>query len=423
MKLIKVFILIFVLSLFPIFYFIPFFKANAQGQLPPESPVIESIVLEGDSNGFPITITDSHGDLWFTTLADDDNLYTTFGDGFGFGDVFADVGIARLTGTVPDFTGENIYFEVHPGQDRSENDKPSSLLSINGRMYGHFFSPIALPWIGYNVYSDDYGHTWTRVGFYKQGETPPSDASPWTSDVGSVFRCLSFVNMGKNYELNQDGFVYGFGMPRPGIWPGGIYLARVSVAEILDYEAYEYFQGMNGDQPIWSSSQFDAQPVPNLQAVNQSSAIYHPGVGRYLFFTSQDLFDAPHPWGPWTLAGSWARPPEPGWGGGYQPGIINNGIGDDYFWFSISGQPEKGAEVEYKLNLGKIIMNMVTPTPYPHCQPIGDIDCSEKVNSVDFGYLSLYWLTGNPQADLDNSGRINVDDVFIWLYNYGRRRN
>jgi len=165
--------------------------------------------------------------------------------------------------------------------------------------------------------------------------------------------------MGKNYELNHDGYVYSFGIPQPGRWHGGIYLARISKQKILDYGAYEYFVGMEGEVALWSLLQSEAKPLPGLTTADQISAMYHPEIKRYLLLTSRDLFDAPNPWGPWTYAGSWARPSPAGWAGGYQPGIISKDVGSDYFWFTISGQSDKGAEVDYKLNLGKILMVIV----------------------------------------------------------------
>ena len=324
-----------------------------------KSPVIRSITLEGDPNGLPIAISGSAGDLWFSTWADDGNLYTTWGDGRGFGEILSDIGIARLEGDLPLITGENVYFEKHPGLlNLKNNDKPSSLLFIDGRLYGHFFSPLARPRIGYNAYSDDYGKTWTRVGFHKPGEKKPKNASPWISEVDSKFRCLAFVNMGQDYQHNIDGYVYGYGLPQPGGWTGGIYLTRVKKDKILEYQAYEYFTGMQGDFPVWSKSQSKAEMVSGLSAKNQISVAYHPSIDRFLFLTSQDLFDAPNPWGPWTYSGSWAKPAKPGWSGGYQPGIISKNMDANSFWFTISGQPKKGAEVEYKLNLGKIILEL-----------------------------------------------------------------
>lgn len=325
------------------------FKSN------PDRQVITSITVKGDGKN-PIKIQNSHGDLWFSTWADDGNLYSTWGDGNGFGDIFSDVGVAILKGNLPNLEGENIYHEKHPGLIKLvDNDKPSGLLFLDGRLYGHFYSPLAIPRIGYNAYSDDYGKTWTRVGFFKNVKEKPDDASPWTSEFRSNFKCLHFINMGKNYELNEDGYVYGLGIGKPVAWKNGIYLTRVEKDGILDYGSYEYYIGMDGGNPKWSGSQSDAEMLEGLETPGQFSAIYHPGIDRYLLLTSKDLFEAPQPWGPWVLAGRWNENLPTEWEGGYQPGIITKNLGEDYFWFTISGG--KDSELGYLLNLGKIKWN------------------------------------------------------------------
>jgi hypothetical protein len=213
-------------------------------------------------------------------------------------------------------------------------------------------SPLGDPNVGYLAYSDDYGSTWTRL----------KDSSPWTaqylnsgdrSKTGSNFRCMFFINMGKNYELNTDGYVYAFGIGREWGWDGEVYLARVLKDEILDYNSYEYFSGMQGNLPQWSSSESNAQIVEGVTTMDQFSSIYHQGTGRYIILTSGNLYESPAPWGPWTLVSEWVRQ---GWSG-YQPGIITKDAGADYFWFTIAGQPWIGNEITYNLNLGKMILN------------------------------------------------------------------
>ena len=61
-----------------------------------------------------------------------------------------------------------------------------------------------------------------------------------------------------------------------------------------------------------------------------------------------------------------------------------------------------------------------TPTPPVHCLPLGDVDCSGKINSLDFSYLIAHYNTSDSKADLDNSGEVNALDVFILLANFGQ---
>lgn len=318
----------------------------------PPPPVIDSIHVS-DS---PIRPFYSNGDLWMSTWADDGNLYTAWGDGRGVDQsgTHTDCGIACLSGDLPAIDAQEQRREA-PTPYPKVDDKPSSLLFLDGRLCGQFHSPLRDPWIGYLAYSDDYGRTWTRVGFHEEGTSPPPDASPWTRDVGSPFRCIFFINMGQNYELNQDGYVYGLGIGREWTWSGGVRLARVPRHEILQYESYEYLSGFDGFEPQWSLLQSDAVVLTGIWTVDQGSAIYHPGIGRYLFLNARDLFEAPNPWGPWTHAGSWVDAAAEEWQGGYQPGIISKDTEPDAFWFTIAGQNAL-PRIVYRLNLGRIVM-------------------------------------------------------------------
>lgn len=61
-----------------------------------------------------------------------------------------------------------------------------------------------------------------------------------------------------------------------------------------------------------------------------------------------------------------------------------------------------------------------TPTPSTHCQPLGDIDCSGKVNALDLSILLSKFGTADATADLDDSGKVNALDFSILLSNFGR---
>jgi hypothetical protein len=137
-----------------------------------------------------------------------------------------------------------------------------------------------------------------------------------------------------------------------------VYLCRVTRKKVLDYSAYTYFTGMNGQEPKWSPSQDDARPLDGVEADDQGSAMLHPQLGRYLFMTHKKLFDAPAPWGPWTQADAWdgstATPAAPiEWQDGYQPGIISKATGPDWCWFTIAGQNQL-PKIAYRLQIGKM---------------------------------------------------------------------
>ncbi len=324
------------------------------------------------------------GDLWFTTWADDDNLYGSWGDGRGPSVVslsaqvgpfkesyenrfdgptaqwswslMTDCGIVKYTGDPPNLRPRVVRRDAPDQFEPRIDDKPTSFLAIDSRLYGQFHSPLRDPRIGYIAYSDDRGRNWTRVGYYLPKADPPANASPWIIETNSNFRCLFLINMGKNYSLNHDGYVYGLGAGRETNWNGPVYLARVKKADILSYQAWEYFTGLDSAKnPLWSKSQSDAKPVPDLYTPGTASAIYHPGMKRYLFLSAQKLWDAPEPWGPWTVAGDF--PSEPAaWQRGYQPGMITKGLGPDFFWFTMAGQSTTD-QLTYSFHIGKMVMH------------------------------------------------------------------
>jgi hypothetical protein len=132
---------------------------------PLDSPVISSVKVQGD----PLVIRnskglESYGDLWMNTWADDDVLYTGWGDGNGFGKVFTDMGFACFNGSLPLITGENLYLDPFNESDPlNENNKPSSLLFYNKTLYAHVHSPLGNADIGYIMYSKDYGRSYGRT--------------------------------------------------------------------------------------------------------------------------------------------------------------------------------------------------------------------------------------------------------------------
>lgn len=179
-----------------------------------------------------------------------------------------------------------------------------------------------------------------------------------------MFQVMMFINMGRGYELNTDGYVYALAIGAEAGWSGQVgydhfgrvYLARVPWADVVDYSSYEYFTGMNGDEPTWSSIPTEAMPLEGIRSDMQGSAIFHPGIQQYVYLTSPPghLYVAPQPWGPWRQVADDLFPGallEPRYGEyGYIPGIISKGTGPDTFWFTITGP----YETKYNLRIGKI---------------------------------------------------------------------
>ncbi|MEI7482846.1 MAG: DUF4185 domain-containing protein [Elusimicrobiota bacterium] len=246
-----------------------------------------------------------------------------------------------------------------PLSDDVNNSKPGSLLFYNKRLYVSIHSPLMSPDKGFIAYSEDSGKTFR----YNLN-------TPWTKVKNSNFICRMFINMGKGYNLNSDGYVYAFGMGSEVDWGGSVYLGRVKKDAIMTYSAWEYFSGMNkANNPKWLKNQDGAAAVPGLTAKHLISSIYHPGLKSYIAMSAETIngkiFTAPNPWGPWTLAGKWFDDTNSEWVSSYMPGIIPKGAGANSFYFAIAGaaQPAKiggqMTETRYCFRLGEITLELV----------------------------------------------------------------
>lgn len=339
------------------------------GESPQTCPVDcpnDPVILDASIEAPPLEPFPSHGDIWMSTWAEDDALYLAWGDGCGPGleeskplcaELYRDSGVARLTGDPPWFTNcaEPEHCVAARGipngvsMDTNRDDKPSSLLALDGRLLWAGHSPLWEPRLGYLAVSDDSGEQWQEVF-----------GSPWRIETASPFRCLMFIAMGRNYELNQDGYVYALGIGWEWDWDvigdGKVYLARVLREGVADYNSYEYLSGYSlADEPIWSGDQASAAPVRGLLMETLSSAMYHPGLERYLVMTNYGIFEAMRPWGPylWTarllLLGD-----DPAWRGGYMPGLIAKGMTPESFFFSLAGNDQN---LEYRFHIGRVIVS------------------------------------------------------------------
>lgn len=113
-------------------------------------------------------------------------------------------------------------------------------VSINGRIYIYFMSVKSwTPWTTNYAgiaYSDDDGHTFTRVDGFFPGNS-------------------NFVQVAL---VKHEGYLYLFGIPAGRA--GGVKLARVPVNSVLDKSAYRYCNMLNGS-PVWVSSEAEASVI------------------------------------------------------------------------------------------------------------------------------------------------------------------
>jgi hypothetical protein len=150
----------------------------------------------------------------------------------------------------------------------------------------------------------------------------------WSSDHGRTwnwcdwkfttsFGCPTFLNFGKNYAGARDGYVYVYSPDSDDAYVAAdrMVLARVPKGRIVERQAYEFFQGLDGNgSPRWTTDIAQREAVfCHSGKCYRSGVSYSPGLKRYLwcqtlpggdarFQGGFGIYDAPEPWGPWTTA-------------------------------------------------------------------------------------------------------------------------
>jgi CubicO group peptidase (beta-lactamase class C family) len=278
-------------------------------------------------------------DNWPITWGDDGHLYTAYGDGEGF-EPFIDkklsLGLARVEGEPPDFKGISLRAPTAERTgDGVKGPKASGMLMVDGILYMWVRNTAnaTLAW------SADHGATWTW-GFKLEGDT---------------FGCPAFLNFGRNYAGAADEYVYVYSQDGPGAYEpyDNVILARVPKMKIRERGAYQFFVRLNADGSAgWTPSIGQRGRVLHYPAhCERLDAVYDAGIGRYLLTMSfghgkgWGLFDAPHPWGPWTTAFS-----TPDWGLGetHDYRLPSKWISADgkRIWMVFSGRKFGGVEYD-----------------------------------------------------------------------------
>ncbi len=328
------------------------------------------------------------GDMWPVTWAADGNLYGGAGDNqdspMNFWRIEGHPG-EREWGPPPFlYLVDNLPLDPRiycrkPGVHPRWGIKPASLLGLKGRLY----FAVQLMNFGDNpefnrqhninswlMVSDDFGKTWNR-------EATPQDF--FTGRLASPH----FLQFGKDYGGARDAYVYAYfsaGDDGNSYWENGdcILLGRVPQDRILRREEWEFFTGVDKEEsPGWSKEEAEAKPVfRNPRMTGENHVSYNSGLQRYIMgnysFTDETgspmpyhqtklwdperqrsqltLFEAPEPWGPWSLFYQ-----DDNWGvsGGYQPVFPTKWMSEDgkTMWMVYSGSEE-----DYNFTVQKVTL-------------------------------------------------------------------
>lgn len=256
----------------------------------PPSPVISKITFSDEISRNAIG-----SDNWPITWSDDDHLYTSFGDGWGFPPMLTKkigMGMARVEGGPDNYRAHNLRSDSieRPG-DGAHSPKASGLISVGGVLY---------KWVRNTgnaqlVWSADKGKTWE-----------------WGFKFEESFGSPSFLNFGKDNAGARDEYVYTYSQDGPSAYESddGLILARVHKDRIREKAAYEFFAGADAkNRPTWTKELSQRKHVFSFPGnCQRTDAVYNPGLNRYMITLGYGhrggwgIFDAPTPWGPWTTA-------------------------------------------------------------------------------------------------------------------------
>ena len=244
-------------------------------------------------------------DNWPMTWAQDDCLYTAFGDGYGFEPSLPQklgMGFAKITGKPDDLICENIRSDGENQGFGSAGEKASGLLALDDQIY---------LW----VRNADRKGTQSRLACSNDGQKTWT----WCDWRFEEFGHIAFVNHGKNNQGAKDDYVYMVSHDNPCAYEVSDHfiLIRSPKGKLTDRNAYQFYQGSDADGvPRWTNDVRQRRPVfSNPQQCRRSSISYNAAIGRYLWWQqiSGDgnsdtrhqgglgIFEAPDPWGPWSM--------------------------------------------------------------------------------------------------------------------------
>ena len=266
----------------------------------PPSPVITEVSWAPASE---IVRRADGSDNWPITWADDDALYTAYGDGWGFQPKVPEklsLGLARVSGPAARFKGVNLRSSTAEQLGGgAAGKKASGMLSVEGTLYMWVRNArnSRLAW------SADRGQTWQW--------------SDWR--FGVSFGCPTFLNFGKDYAESRDEFVYIYSHDSDSAYEPAdrMVLARVPKTQITRRGAYEFLRRLDAaGRPVWTKDIAARGAVfTHSGRCYRSGISYNARLKRYLWCQTLHLgdqtrgprfegglgiYDAPEPWGPWT---------------------------------------------------------------------------------------------------------------------------
>lgn len=252
----------------------------------------------------------NYGDSWMMTWGGDGNTYTNFSDGKNFAGDRLTNALFVIKDDPPDIQASSFAL-ISENPLRRENTWAyyiTNTIAIDNKLYIAIvdIAPQGLGALAAGIgRSDDFGKT---IVF---DHIKPM----WPTGSNKPFVYPTFLQNGRGYSGNKDGFLYIYGTD--GDWGGvrggenTIRLARAkSNSDLLSVDNYEYYSGSGWDHDLAVSSTVlsDGNNLGGMQSV-----VFNPILNRYFLITFAEpestkarmvLYDSPEPWGPWYRCGT-----------------------------------------------------------------------------------------------------------------------
>jgi hypothetical protein len=255
------------------------------------------------------------GDTFPMTWADDDEIYASAGDP-NWGAKWDGLDVEKFSGMPPHYTITRVNAMPEYHGSGGGGPKPSGMISVHGLLYLAVQNLLGKKPAAFGtrsqhgddatiISSRDHGKTWT----------PARDTIKQPMFPGHVFGGPAFVNTGRDNAGAPDKYVYGISTDQ---WDNGsnLRVGRVPASRIQDAAAWQWISELKNDEhPRWTHDLNDAIPVlTDDRSISLPEMVYIAPIKRYLLlnwrlyrdFSNSDgtelmIYDAPHPWGPFTL--------------------------------------------------------------------------------------------------------------------------
>jgi len=181
------------------------------------------------------------------------------------------------------------------------------------------------------IYSPDNGRTWRNQNgsspvVWETAKQQSSQTMALWKEPQDALAGLSFLQMGRDYRDNRDGYVYIYGL-KGGAKVNELAMFRVPKTQVLDRGFYEYFAGLqSAGAPKWTKDISARAAVHSFPLGSGAYGDWHLGsvaynaplgvymmvgfIGGLVEFLNINEFELPknvlglwtarNPWGPWT---------------------------------------------------------------------------------------------------------------------------